>query len=173
MTRKLPDWPGLPATVDSTVQVPTERHANWGNNRVSTLEALTPEENYSLDLDSPGQFRVTSDGFDPALRETWSREGGFEQNLVRAATAAQDILSRAPDPDTLQFKFDQQLPERIQNKIYDHLRIQPAKGRGRAMIEAFERSLSDEDLDTFVDWFEALDDGEQRAIRDYLYGRAG
>ncbi len=114
---------------EPTVFVPTERHADWGDGQRTSLIEV-PE--------SRPDFRDTTEDLDPALLERWAKEGGVDRNIAQAQAAVTDILSRADDADTFRFKFENQLSASIQTKIYDRLRISPAKGRGLAAIADFE-----------------------------------
>jgi hypothetical protein len=146
---------------DSSSPVPTEKHADWGDGeRTSYLVEQTPEY-------LPAG---AGEDLDPALVERRGKEGGVERNLAQARAAAEDIMGRTEDGDTLMFKFDNQLPQSIQNKIFDALRISPAKGRGQAAIKAFEDSLDDREIAIWAEWVDGLYPDERAAIIAYLNG---
>ena len=148
---------------------------DWGPGGES--RSLVPAEPASTDPDTlpapdalvaemRGDLPSGDAELDPELKKTWEREGGYEQNLARAQAAATDILARSPD---LEAKFER-LPESIQSKAFDHLRLGVAKGRGIAAIAAFESRLTDQELAIYTNWVAGLTLEERRAIVGYLNG---
>jgi hypothetical protein len=105
---------------------------------------------------------------DPELKARWGSSA--DSYFAIASAAVTDMCSRVSDPQTFIFKFENQLPKHLQNEIIDRLRIPPAKGRGKAAVQAFEDALSDADLDVFVEWFKDLEPDEQQAIKQFLNG---
>ena len=105
----------------------------------------------------------------PELRATWEKEGGFEHNFAQAWGAASNILSRVSDPASLQARFDA-LPVSIQNKVFDQMRMPPARNRGAAALKALSARLTPAERQTFLTWVDGLSEEEDEAIMNYFDG---
>ena len=129
-------------------------HADWGDNRTSNLPAWSAEDH-----------AVISHADDPELRQMWG--ANFDQYFAIASAAVTDICSRMSDPEAFLFKFENQLPDPLQNRVKDFLRIPRAKGRSFAALVAFEDSLGDA-FPAWKEWTETLTPEEAEAIRSYF-----
>ena len=155
-----PDWG------DGRVPVVPEKPAEHESNAV-----MTPEEKQAV-LDEAhakanGQEYQPASDLDPALLQTWDKQGGSEQRLAIAQNAATAILENSPDPQGLQTSFDA-LPQSIQTAVFDHLSVSIAKGQGTAAIKTMVESLTPQDRAKFEQWVDDLDEADWLSIRTYF-----
>jgi hypothetical protein len=89
--------------------------------------------------------------------QRWANEGGVEHNLKRAQENATRVLEAVPDAAGLQSAFDG-LPDSIQTKVFDVLRLSPGRGRdaGFALLDRIERTLTPSELETAETWLKDL-----------------
>jgi hypothetical protein len=160
-TRNAPTEPtaSAPAPVSESKAVATTEpgkieRPDWDGPQGEQAEVQLPAENAGAAI-----------GLGPDLVETWEREGGYQQNLARAQATATKILSVEGVGD-LQEKFDAGLPQSIQNKVYDSLRLSPSHGPNAALmrLDQIEKSLTPDELATAEKWLKSLTPEQSRAL---------
>jgi hypothetical protein len=126
-----------------------------------TMLASMQAQKESADV-VPGNF------LGPDIRRSWEREGGVDFNLKAAQDRAGRILGAADDAPGLRAAFDG-LPNGIQNKIFDCLRLSPRHGPDAAlgMLDLIESQLTADERATAEAWLSKRTPGQRQAI---LYG---
>jgi hypothetical protein len=83
--------------------------------------------------------------------------------------AAVSIEAAVNDPGHLNAKTAG-LPISLQDKMLETLRIPPMRGGAKAAESALMSRLTDEELEAYHDWVEALSADERQAIRAWFDG---
>jgi hypothetical protein len=153
--RQIETMDGPPPTVKSTPNVPAKnvsKLADWNYDNQGNEKPR----------DSQGKYITASDA---QLRAQWDKEGGFAQNAARVMQVEQTILGLSENAEALRSHIAT-LPESIQLKAADHLRLTASHGPlgGVLKFEAFCDSLSPSEWETFQGWWRKLSRGDQDAI---------
>jgi len=127
----------------------------------SSSVMLSPEEgqaivdqviaNSAQPGETPAHAPVPVPDLDPALVTKWERShDGFDATLATVQGAADDILSKHPDPGGFAASFDT-LPVSVQGKVFDVLASRPNL-RGVRLIDAVMRKLTLEETVAVNEW---------------------
>jgi hypothetical protein len=158
----------LPARTDKREPRAPVVRPDWSqsdNLPAPTTNAPPATERAEQRRDPDGRFAADPLGhLDPELRERWDAEGGAEYHMQQAQGTAMRILGAVSDPEDLSAHFDT-LPQSIQNKVFDVLRLSQSKRTtANDLLLTLELLLTPDELATARTWVRQLAPEHHEAI---------